>query len=91
MDNTAIQNGLIAAKKKIESLPEEQQGPLLAMLEETRNRHVMIEENCQQARTAMEDLRLSLAYLAFDYEATMREVSEWRKNGQRDNTERDNT
>lgn len=86
MNEAAFQEGLIEAKKKIESLPKNQQAALLELLEETRTRQAAIQENRRKALTALDDSKLSLAYLAFDFEATIREHAQRRKNLGEDGT-----
>ena len=84
MDEATFQAGLIEAKKNIQSLPEDQQMLLLELLQETRTRQAAIQSNSHDAHMALEDLRLSLAYLAFDYEATEREHAQWRREKKKD-------
>ena len=86
MNEATFQEGLVEAKKKIASLPKDQQAPLLDLLEETHTRQAAIQENRCKAGTALDDLRLSLAYLAFDFKATKRENDQQRRDPEKDGT-----
>jgi len=71
---------------KIEELPEEQQGRLRDLAEETKKRHQTIRETVKGLQDNLDHLRLSVKYLVFDLEATRRENSYLRKLLETDNT-----
>lgn len=64
---------------KIEELPEEQQGRLRALADETKKRHETIRETVKGLQDNLDHLRLSVKYLVFDLEATRRENAYLRK------------
>jgi len=64
---------------KIEELPEEQQGRLRDLAEETKKRHQTIRETVKGLQDNLDHLRLSVKYLVFDLEAPRRENSYLRK------------
>ncbi len=59
---------------RINTLPESQRGPLMALVAETRRRHATIRDATARAREALDDWRLILKYLLFDEEARRREA-----------------
>jgi len=72
------------ARQKIESLPADQQASLKALLEETRERHQSLKESFTGLHQDLEDWRLNMKYVAFDLEATRRELADLRKRMQDD-------
>jgi hypothetical protein len=70
--------GLSRAKQGIDGLPADKQIALLRLFKEVVRRHAAMRENCQQARTGLDDLRIMLKYLIFDQEATRREQARGR-------------
>lgn len=56
----------------LESLPEVQREKLLALLEETRERHSEIKDLIRRSRDALDDWRLLEKYILFDLEARLR-------------------
>ena len=73
MQNDLLETQLRELSDCIEALPEDQRGPLLALLEETRRRHQLIRQATDHARHALDDWRLLQKYLIFDHEARQRE------------------
>jgi len=59
---------------KIECLPETQRSAILAMAEDTRKRHLEIQEATARACAALDDWRLAQKYRIFDAEASLREA-----------------
>jgi len=64
--------------KEINTLPEEQRGPLLALYEETLQRHGELKSNVARLHEAFGEWRLTMKYLLFDREAARRERDELR-------------
>ena len=67
------------ARHKIESLPEEQREPLLKLLDETFQRQVDLKVSFAHLRCLLDDWRIKVKYMAFDLEATKRELAELRR------------
>ncbi|MDM8005953.1 MAG: hypothetical protein QUV05_07385 [Phycisphaerae bacterium] len=67
------------ARHKIESLPENQRGPLLRFLDETSRRQANLRVSFAHLRRLLDDWRLQVKYMAFDLEATRRELAELRR------------
>lgn len=79
MTEQEFNQGIQEAKRKINELPAEQQPLLMKTLKEVMRRHAAIKANADKARSGIEDLRVMLKYLVFDFEATKRERDELRK------------
>ena len=67
------------ARHKIESLPEDQREPLLRLLDETFQRQVDLKVSFAHLRCLLDDWRIKVKYMAFDLEATKRELAELRR------------
>ncbi|UCE60864.1 MAG: hypothetical protein JSU63_03760 [Phycisphaerales bacterium] len=68
----------------IETLPEDQRKRLEQLIEETRERHQLVQESVVRAHNALDDRRLWQKYLLFDREACLREGMRDRSNGEDD-------
>ena len=79
MNDETLHKQLDEALAKINALPENQRAPLLAMVNETRDRHQQLKENFARISSAMDEWRLNMKYLEFDREASHREIAELRK------------
>jgi len=75
MKDNDFNNKLSELLEKIEELPEDQQGRLRALADETKKRHETIRETVKGLQENLDHLRLSVKYLVFDLEATRRENS----------------
>ncbi len=64
---------------KIETLPEANRAPLVALVEETRRRHEELKRSFAHIHDALGEWRLGMKYVLFDYEATRRERDELRR------------
>ncbi len=73
IDDQTFQARLAEARQRIDTLPVEVRAGLLALLEETRQRHEEMKANLTRTREAMDDWRLVMKYVVFDHEATQRE------------------
>lgn len=67
------------ARRKIETLPENQREPLLRLLNETLQRQSDLKINFAKLRELLDDWRVKMKYMAFDLEATKRELAELRR------------
>ncbi len=67
------------ARRKIETLPEDQRGPLLKLLDETFQRQLDLKMNFSKLRYLLDDWRVRMKYMAFDLEATKRELADLRR------------
>ncbi|HPD28634.1 MAG TPA: hypothetical protein PLL20_01470 [Phycisphaerae bacterium] len=67
------------ARRKIETLPEDQREPLLRLLHETLQRQSDLKMNFSKLRYLLDDWRVKMKYMAFDLEATKRELAELRR------------
>lgn len=79
MTDEVLNAKLAEAREKINALPADQRGPLLALVEETRQRHVELKKNFSRVHEAVDEWRLLMKYLIFDREATRRELDQLRK------------
>lgn len=79
MTDETLRKNLDEALAKINALPEAERGPLLALLEETRQRHGQLKESFAKIAVAVEDWRLTMQYLLFDHEASQREIADLRR------------
>ena len=66
-------------RQQIHALPEAQRGPLLSLLDETRDRYDQLKTNFARTREALDDWRLTMKYLIFDREASRNEHDELRR------------
>jgi hypothetical protein len=67
------------ARRKIDSLPEDQREPLIRLLDETFKRQKDIRINFAKLRQLLDDWRIKVKYMTFDLEATRRELAELRR------------
>ena len=67
------------ARRKIDSLPEGQREPLLRLLDETFQRQRDLKLSFAKLRHLLDDWRIRVKYMAFDLEATKRELAELRR------------
>jgi hypothetical protein len=72
-------NKISEAKERISQLPDDQRGPLLALLNETVRRHDEMRQNFARIHDALAEWQLMVKYLIFDREATIRERDELRR------------
>ncbi len=92
MNEQDFQTKLSELLSQIDTLPEDQRGPLKNLAEETKVRHERMKKTVGELQEAMDYLRLSVKYLVFDLEATRRENEYLRKllQAQHDDGENDN-
>lgn len=79
MDDSTFKARMEEMQIQIASLPDDQRGPLQALMQETRDRHEQIKLATAQARDALDDWRLLMKYLIFDREAIRRELDDLRR------------
>jgi hypothetical protein len=79
MTDEAFTARIEEARRKIDSLPENEREPLLKLLQETSKRHTDLKDNFSRLRHLLDDWRVKLKYMAFDLEATKRELTELRR------------
>ncbi|HOW73545.1 MAG TPA: transcriptional regulator [Phycisphaerae bacterium] len=79
MTDDVLNARLAEARDRINALPAEQRGPLLALVEETRQRHLELKKSFNRIHEAVDEWRLLMKYLIFDREATRRELDQLRK------------
>lgn len=79
MTDEVLNARLAEALERINALPADQRGPLLALVEETRQRHLELKRSFSRVHAAVDEWRLLLKYLIFDREATRRELDQLRK------------
>jgi phosphoglycerate-specific signal transduction histidine kinase len=63
-------------ESRIATLPSDQQATLRPLLQETRERHLQIEQAITAAKDTLDDWRIAMKYLIFDIEARRREVGQ---------------
>ncbi len=63
-------------ESRIATLSSHQQATLRPLLQETRERHLEIERAIKAAKDALDDWRIAMKYLIFDFEAKRREVGQ---------------
>lgn len=73
MNSETFQNQLEDLTAKIDALPVEQRGPLLALVEETKRRQAELTKDVAAATDALADWRIAVKYAVFDREAARRE------------------
>jgi hypothetical protein len=79
MNEQDFQARLGELMNQINDVPENEQGDLLRMVEETRTRHDRMKKTIGDLQESLDYLRLSVKYLVFDLEATRRENAYLRK------------
>jgi len=84
MDDSVFAARIEEARKKIDSLPEDQRDPLLKLLAETCERHVTLRHGFDRLRNLLQDWRVKIKYLTFDVEASRRELADLRRKQQED-------
>lgn len=86
MNDQDFKNKLDKLISTIDTLPEEKRGQLRDLAAETKARRERMQGTIKQLQDALDQLRLSVKYMAFDLEATRRENAYLRKlaNGEED-------
>ena len=79
MDETTFQTKLSELMSEISTLPKAEREKLVAMAQETQERHVKIRKTVGDLQESLDYLRLAIKYLVFDLEATRRENGYLRK------------
>ena len=79
MNEDIFQTKISEARERINQLPEEQRGPLMAILNETMRRHEEMKQNFSRIHDALAEWQLMVKYLIFDREATIRERDDLRR------------
>jgi hypothetical protein len=79
MTDDAFAARIEQARRKIESLPEDQRGPLLNLLRETCERQKDMKTSFSRLHHLLDDWRIKMKYMAFDLEATKRELADLRR------------
>lgn len=79
MDDARFTKRMNEARRKIESLPPEQQAPLLNLLDETQERHAQMKDSFTRIHDAVADWKVGVQYLLFDLEATKRELLDFKR------------
>jgi len=79
MTDEAFLARLAELDAQIRTLPESRQPPLLALLQETRQRHEQLKASFARIHEAADEWRLQIKYLLFDREATRRERDHLRR------------
>ena len=74
MTDEAFEAKLRETMAKIEALPAPRRGPLMRLLEQTRDRHAEICHSIHRAQEVLDDWRLHQKYVQFDLEASLREA-----------------
>lgn len=74
MDSHTYDAKLAELEATIASLPVDQRAALAPLLAETRTRHTEIQKAGAAARAALDDWRIVMKYLVFDWEARLREA-----------------
>jgi len=72
----SFQQGLGELRSKVETLPEEQQPRLQALIDGAERECGKLHRQCATFRDAVGDLRLATKYAEFDLEATAREIEQ---------------
>ncbi len=67
------------ARRRIEALPEREREPLLRFLDETFKRQTDLKLSFTKLRHLLDDWRIKVKYMAFDLEATKRELADLRR------------
>ena len=79
MNEQEFQQKLGELISQINSVPEGEQGDLMKLAEETKQRHDRMKKTIADLQDSLDYLRLSVKYLVFDLEATRRENQYLRK------------
>jgi hypothetical protein len=79
MNQDLFQTKIAEAQERINQLPDDQRGPLTAILQETVRRHEEMKLNFSKIHDALAEWQLMVKYLVFDREATIRERDELRR------------
>ncbi len=79
MNDRDFQNKLDQLMSTIDTLPAEKQDELRNLANETKARRERMQGTIKQLQDALDQLRLSVKYMAFDLEATRRENDYLRK------------
>ena len=78
MTENHFQTTLAALVGQIETLPESEREAMTKLASETKARHESVKNTINELQDAIDHLRLSTKYLAFDLEATRRENAQLR-------------
>lgn len=87
MNEQDFQQKLAELISQINGKPEEAQGDLVKLAEETKARHDRMKKTIADLQDSLDYLRLSVKYLVFDLEATRRENQYLRKLLDRQNSQ----
>ncbi len=79
MNQDVFQSKIAEAQERINQLPEDQRGPLTAILHETVRRHEEMKQSFSKIHDALAEWQLMVKYLIFDREATIRERDDLRR------------
>lgn len=79
MNQDVFHAKIAEAQERIRQLPEDQRGPLTALLNETVRRHDEMKQNFSKIHDALAEWQLMVKYLIFDREATIRERDDLRR------------
>lgn len=79
MNDRDFQNKLDQLMATIDTLPAEKRHELKSLAAETKARRERMQGTIKQLQDALDQLRLSVKYMAFDLEATRRENDYLRK------------
>ena len=87
MNEQEFQQKLAELIGQINGTPEDGQGDLVKLAEETKARHDRMKKTIADLQDSLDYLRLSVKYLVFDLEATRRENQYLRKLLDRQNSQ----
>jgi hypothetical protein len=87
MNEQDFQQKLAELISQINGKPEDGQGDLMKLAEETKVRHDRMKKTIADLQDSLDYLRLSVKYLVFDLEATRRENQYLRKLLDRQNSQ----
>ena len=73
MDEATFQSKLSDLMGEISTLPDSERQKLMALAEQTQERHAKLRKTVGDLQESLDYLRLSIKYLVFDLEATRRE------------------
>ena len=76
MDSSTHDARLAELEARIAALPADQRAALAPLLAETKTRHAQIKRATAAARDALDDWRIAMKYMVFDWEARLREAKQ---------------
>ena len=79
MDEKAFQTKLAELMGEISTLPKAERAKLEQLAQQTQDRHQKMRKTVSDLQESLDYLRLSIKYLVFDLEATLRENNYLRK------------